>query len=169
MDAINLHRRPLLELLPDLDPVAFAKFTIPGKPVAWMRVTGITKRHKPKELVDWYERVRSNFTAWVYESDARKFMTFPHAGPVGLALTAYLPAAEELMQTRPEAIRGGSLPCDQVPDLDNIEKGIGDALEGYAWVNDRQIVSLTGLKLWTAPGDERLEIVIAFYPEITLK
>lgn len=48
------------------------------------------------------------------------------------------------------------------PDGDNIAKGVCDALNGLAWVDDRQVISLTVEKHWVVdqglPGCVRVQI-----------
>lgn len=43
------------------------------------------------------------------------------------------------------------------PDADNIAKIVCDGLNGIAYKDDKQIVSLTVLKVWT-DGIERVEV-----------
>lgn len=49
--------------------------------------------------------------------------------------------------------------CDLKPDFDNISKLVGDALNGVAYVDDKQVVDCRVIKKWTE-GEERLEIAI---------
>ena len=46
------------------------------------------------------------------------------------------------------------------PDADNIAKIVCDGLNGIAYTDDKQIVSLTVLKVWT-DGIERVEVDIS--------
>ena len=51
------------------------------------------------------------------------------------------------------------------PDTDNIAKIICDGLNGIAYKDDKQIVSLTVLKVWT-DGIERVEVDISEFPQM---
>ena len=51
------------------------------------------------------------------------------------------------------------------PDADNIAKIICDGLNGIAYKDDKQIVSLTVLKVWT-DGIERVEVDISEFPQM---
>ena len=50
-------------------------------------------------------------------------------------------------------------------DADNIAKAVCDALNGIAYKDDKQIVSLTVLKVWT-DGIERVEVDISEFPQM---
>jgi len=48
-----------------------------------------------------------------------------------------------------------SAPVDHIqkPDLDNLEKSVKDALNGVAWLDDCQVVSVVKVKRWARPGE----------------
>lgn len=39
------------------------------------------------------------------------------------------------------------------PDIDNYAKSVLDALNGYAWTDDTQVVELEATKSWSSPGE----------------
>ena len=51
------------------------------------------------------------------------------------------------------------------PDADNIAKIVCDGLNSIAYKDDKQIVSLTVLKVWT-DGIERVEVDISEFPQM---
>ncbi len=67
----------------------------------------------------------------------------PLDGPLRVLITAW--------RTRPKT-KKHEVWADTKPDYDNIEKLIGDALEGILWVNDSRIVDGRCLKKY-APKD----------------
>ncbi len=64
-------------------------------------------------------------------------------GPLRVWIIAY--------RTRPKS-RKGAVYADTKPDYDNIQKLIGDALEGILWVNDSRIVDGRCVKLYAPRG-----------------
>ncbi len=50
--------------------------------------------------------------------------------------------------------------CDLMPDADNIAKTVCDALNGVAYVDDKQVVECVVVKKWTEE-EERLEIEVS--------
>ena len=49
------------------------------------------------------------------------------------------------------------------PDIDNYAKSVLDALNGYAWTDDTQVVKLEATKSWSSPGEPG-EILISIEP-----
>lgn len=107
------------------------EFTIPGDVVPWARAGSHGKiRFTPKKQSDYMAAVK------LIGSAAMKGKP-PLEGPIMLDLTATYPWPASMSQkkrTNPAAQwRTGR------PDLDNIGKLIGDALNRIAWVDDSQI------------------------------
>lgn len=65
----------------------------------------------------------------------------PLTGPLRLTMIAYLPMPRNIPKKR----RMTALPAKR-PDLDNYVKQVEDALQGYAFVDDAQIVSIEARK-----------------------
>lgn len=80
---------------------------------------------KPRRLKEWRERVALA---------ARRSMQIAGAsiidGPVVVAVTFYLPRAKNAKK---------KLFHDTKPDVDKLQRAVGDALEGVAYVNDSRI------------------------------
>ena len=80
----------------------------------------------------------------------------PHDGPVSMEVEFIMPRPQSLVwKTKPmrqEKLSHG-------PDLDNLAKGVMDALNGVLYKDDRQIYQLT-VRKWTASGDEAPRIII---------
>jgi len=62
-------------------------------------------------------------------------------GPVGIDLTAVFAVPKSATKKNRAEMLSGHIRPTKKPDWDNIEKIIGDALEGVVWRNDAQIVT----------------------------
>lgn len=86
----------------------------------------------------------------------------PFSCPVKLCVTFVI--------RRPQSLGGkkypeGRLPAPKRPDLDNLQKGLQDALKGF-WEDDSQIVELSLKKVYSAKGEEpKIEVEIHTYEE----
>lgn len=87
-----------------------------------------------------------------------------HEGPVYMTLVIRYPIARSWPKWKKAAALDGSLPATVKPDEDNVRKAIADALEGYAYVNDRQVCAGDGNRReWAEePGVE----VTLVYPRV---
>lgn len=70
----------------------------------------------------------------VYESATTQFQ--PLTGPLRISVTAWVPMPKNIPKKR----RLTAYPTSR-PDLDNYTKTVWDALQGYAFVDDKQIVT----------------------------
>ena len=78
----------------------------------------------------------------------------PFTGPVGVEICAFFPIAKSNINTkakRKDWEDGKLLPTIK-PDLDNVVKSICDALNGLAWIDDKQVVCLNVAKCYVKPG-----------------
>jgi Holliday junction resolvase RusA-like endonuclease len=80
----------------------------------------------------------------------------PAAGPVRVSITAYvqLPASTS---KRKAFVMLGSPVCKK-PDADNIAKLVLDALNGVAWVDDKQVYSVSAEKYYST--DNKINVSI---------
>lgn len=70
----------------------------------------------------------------------------PITGPIRLELELHMP--------RPKSLKdNASIMHYKRPDVDNMVKGIQDALSSF-WVDDAQIYELRSMKLYTLPGEK---------------
>lgn len=121
------------------------KFMVYGKPQgkARPRFTRQVRAYTPKNTVDYEERIKQAYIAagGTLISDTE---------PISICITACLKRAKSNKMDSPTL----------KPDADNIAKAVCDALNGIAYKDDKQIVSLTVLKVWT-DGIERVEVDIS--------
>ena len=117
------------------------KFTVYGKiqGKARPRFTRQCLAYTPKKTVEYENIVKDCYVL----SGGINYDT----APIQIKITAYYKKAKSNKMLQPVL----------KPDIDNIAKIICDALNGIAYKDDKQIVSLTALKVWT-DGIERVEV-----------
>lgn len=114
-------------------------FFVPGVPVAQPRVKataqgGFARVYTPTAANCWKATVAHAFG----EHPAAEVLT----GPVYLALSFVMPRPQGHYGTGRNAERlkdSAPLWHAKVPDLDNLEKAVKDALKGLAWRDDSQV------------------------------
>jgi Holliday junction resolvase RusA-like endonuclease len=125
--------------------------TIPGPPVGKQRARITRQGHAftPAKTV--------NYEALVKQIFAAKYPGFiPIPGPVRMILSIYLMESKETQRKLKKGIKG--YPTIR-PDLDNIFKICADALNGLAYVDDKQIVSVYAEKKYSLRP--RVEVIVA--------
>lgn len=106
-------------------------FTILGKPVPKHRPR-FSKGHAytPKKTVDYEIYVKDCF---------RSSMGLKMAGMIEITIDVYMKIPKSAKKEREEMLIGRIRPTKR-PDLDNLYKGVTDALNGLAYDDDSQIV-----------------------------
>lgn len=127
------------------------QFSVHGHPTAWARIrTGKGRFFKSKSQEQALSRVETAF-AGTAAPDWQ-----PWEGPVEIAIVCHFLAPKENWPGRE---------CTKRPDLDNLCKLVGDALNGVAYRDDSQIVRASISKLYS-PGTERTDVTLTFLPAI---
>lgn len=132
------------------------EFTVPGKPVGkgrprFRRVGAFVKTYTPEETVSWEGLVA--MAAMKVRGDL-----VPTDSPVSLAVEVeVIPPKSWSNKKRQSAVIGLHWPAKK-PDLDNIVKAIGDALNGVIWVDDVQVVRLEASKRYGSADQTRVRI-----------
>lgn len=112
--------------------------TIPGEPVAQGRprfstINGVLRAYDPLKSREYKEYVK----LLAMQQRGRKQ---PMEGPLSLSVRAYMGVpASWTKKKRLDALEG-RLPHIVKPDLENICKGVTDALKGIVFIDDSQIV-----------------------------
>lgn len=133
---------------PSVTEARVLTFEIPGTPAAWARArTGKGRFFKSAKQ----ERAQASVEG-AYVEAAQGLQ--PHEGPVQVAIACHFLAPKDHWEGRE---------CTKRPDLDNLAKLVGDALNGLAYRDDSQIVGLTVEKHYTT-GHERTEVTLTFKP-----
>jgi Holliday junction resolvase RusA-like endonuclease len=120
--------------------VTVTTFVIPGKPFGKQRPRFSRKSGRaftPAETVS-YERTVGSI--------AMQHFPAPISGPVRLEVHATFKPADSWSAKKRNASLGR--PHVQKPDLDNLVKGVSDALNRIAFADDSQIAEVTCSKEW---------------------
>lgn len=126
-------------------------FSVSGRPVGKARPrfnTRTGRTYKAQSDRDYERLVQMRFLDAGGES-------FEDA-PIMASVTAYFPIPKGTSRAKANRMNGGYA-CKK-PDADNIAKSVLDALNGFAYNDDKQIVCLTVQKLYDT--NARVEITI---------
>ncbi|UCH57047.1 MAG: RusA family crossover junction endodeoxyribonuclease [Candidatus Bathyarchaeota archaeon] len=123
------------------------EFEVVGQPVPKSRPRVVTKgkrrfAYTPKKVKDWEDAVRE---------EAAKHFERPFAWPVVVSMTFYMP--------RPKS-RRLDFWVPTVPDLDNLEKSVLDALNEVAYSDDRLVVVKSSSKRYVQDGEPRVRVTV---------
>ena len=119
-------------------------FDVPGPPVPWERAGRIGNRYYTRPKTAAFKRK----VALAAKKAGVVKIEKPHAVEVWLSF--YLP--------RPKSNKG-MWPVDR-RDVDNLAKGILDALNGVAFDDDGQVIDLHVHKRWADVDDAGTEVII---------
>ena len=124
-----------------------ATFTIPGPPVGKQRArtvrtsSGKARSYTPTKTKAWETKCAVL---------ARRHWRTPSCALVRLTVEAVKARPQRLMR---KADPDGRIRCGTTPDLDNITKAVGDALNGICYGDDSQVVELVASKWYAARGE----------------
>ena len=137
------------------DPWPEINFTVPGL------VQGKQRPRRAGNIKGTYTPAKTvNYETYIKELFAVKYPDFvPIDGAVQMALLAYYPIPKSKSKYVKQEMASGARAPTVRPDIDNIIKIVMDALQGLAFMNDTQVVSVRGIKRY---GDQpRLEISVS--------
>ena len=115
-------------------------FIVPGEPVpkARPRVTRNGRTYTPKKTADYEKLVRAS-----YEEQAGKYFG---DGPLMCRISLYFPIPKSYGKRKTERIFDKKILYTKKPDIDNCVKAILDALNGIAYKDDSQVISIIASK-----------------------
>lgn len=131
------------------------KFIIPGRavPKARPRVTKRGFTYTPKSTKDFEKLVRDT-----YISEFGGNAMFPPQMPLAMVVEFGLKPPKSWAKTkRKRAIEKEIFPVGR-PDVDNLLKGVQDALNGVAYPDDSQIIAITARKVYTKDDQTKVAI-----------
>lgn len=122
------------------------RFTVPGKPQPWRRARKAGKVHFKDA------KTKANQAAWAWACREAMGSAVPVSGPVAASVVANFAIPARTNKANRVAMLAGKVRPICTPDADNIAKNL-DALNGVAFTDDAQIVSLTVVKRYAeVPG-----------------
>lgn len=126
---------------------------VPGKPQGKgrPRFTRYGRPYTPDTTRQYEELIRA---CWMEQADGWE----EREGGVGMIVTAYFPIPASANKDRKSGMQSGRILPEVKPDGDNILKIICDALNGYAYTDDKQVVSMSIQKRYS--DDPRVEVVL---------
>lgn len=131
-------------------------FIIKGKAKAKQSVK-FTKggiKYTPKDIVEYANLVKMSFISTFPAWNPSQFIN----QPLSVIINVYKQIPSSFSKKNQERALAGEIRPTVKPDCDNIAKNINDSLNGIAYPDDKQIVSLTINKFYAF--DERVEVNI---------
>lgn len=137
------------------------EFTVYGEPVAQGRPRftargGFSKAYDPEPSREYKQYVK------LMASQNRPHT--PIEGPVSLTLIIYRPLLKSMSKKKKAAAVAGTLRPIKKPDVDNVAKGIMDAMTGIIWQDDKQVVDLHVTKFYS--DQPRVDIKVIELDEV---
>lgn len=141
------------------------EFFVPGKPQGKARArtvrlkSGAVTSFTPERTATYENWIRTCFISEYQKRNGDGFH-LPHDGAVEIAINAYFAVPKSYSKKKQsECLKGNIWPTVK-PDVDNIAKVVCDALNGFAYSDDKQIVSLTINKGFVNPRNEGIAVMI---------
>ncbi|MBR5795603.1 MAG: RusA family crossover junction endodeoxyribonuclease [Erysipelotrichaceae bacterium] len=131
------------------------RFTVYGNPVAkgrpkFRKQGSFVKTYTPEKTLNYENLVKISFD--MCEEKAKL------EGQLKVTMMVYCTIPKSTSKKKKELMLTGKIRPTKKPDLDNITKSILDALNGRAFDDDKQVVSLTINKYYSAIPRVEVEI-----------
>lgn len=143
----------------------FFEFFVPGKPQGKARArtvrlkSGAVTSFTPERTATYENWIRTCFIS-EYQKRHGDGLHFPLTGAVEIDINACFAIPKSYSKKkRLECLKDKIWPTVK-PDVDNIAKVVCDALNGFAYSDDKQIVSLTINKGFVEPQSEGITAII---------
>ena len=129
------------------------RFEVQGEPKAKARprVTRSGIAYTPKNTILYENLVRTSFQQYYPDH-------IPSDCEVEAIITAYFSIPKSASQRKKELMNFGLISPTKKPDLDNIAKAVLDSLNGIAYKDDSQIVSMWVVKKYSERP--RVEVIL---------
>ncbi|OPX87750.1 MAG: Endodeoxyribonuclease RusA [Pelotomaculum sp. PtaB.Bin104] len=135
--------------------MAEIRFTVWGEPVA----QGRPKFARIGNHVTTYDPEKSRTYKSIVRDEAIKVKPDkPLEGPLILTVAAYKSIPKSLSKKKTQQALEGELRPTIKPDLDNVVKGIKDALKGIIWRDDSQVIWLFASKWYSDKPRVEVEV-----------
>lgn len=110
--------------------------------------------YTPEKTRVFEEAIRFEFMA----SNCEPMPVYPRETPLRIIVRIGVSIPQSYSKKKQALCRDGSIVPNKRPDLDNIYKAVADALNGYAFADDSQIVEIVAWKEYAE--DPFVEVVI---------
>lgn len=108
--------------------------------------------YTPSETVAYEKKVKAAYYEAVREDGKTEYWG-PERGPMSIEIDAGYPVPKGYPKIKKENMLAGYTLPTKKPDLDNVIKIIMDALNGEAYIDDRQVVEIRAIKQFSeVPG-----------------
>lgn len=134
--------------------IVFGQPTGKGRP----RFTKTGHTYTPEKTKNYEELVRFSFISKCLDDTKEAKKPKLIENPVQAQILAYFGIPKSYSKKKRQQCLENKLPATNKPDTDNIAKIILDSLNGYAYVDDKQVVDLAVTKLWS--DVPRVEVII---------
>lgn len=133
------------------------EFDVPGEPRGKERHrTGKYGTYTPSKTVKYEKEIQKAFRAkWLFLGIA----TFCTKTPLIVVIKAYYKIPKTAGKADKDKMQNNQLLPTKKPDADNIAKVVMDALNGVAWKDDSQVVSLIVHKYY-APDEPYIHVIL---------
>lgn len=131
------------------------EFTVPGNPVGQGRPRFARRRGS----VQTYDPAKSRkYKALVTQKLQQVYAGKPITCPIKITVRACFGVPDSYSKRRTHDCLSGIEKPDKKPDADNIVKGVMDALNGIAYKDDKQVVSMHVYKTYALVGCVKVTI-----------
>ena len=116
---------------------------------------GFVKSYMPKAYMDWKKQF---LLAWsLYQADK-----LVQGKPLFVKIGFYIKPPDSIAKVKKNlsALTDETLPVVKKPDIDNLQKSVLDALNGYAWYDDNQISDIYAKKRYSLKPRVEIEIEV---------
>lgn len=113
--------------------------------------------YTPEKTVVYEGRIRKHFCEAI-GAGVQQEPFFPKGSPVEVVIEAYYRPPARTSRKRLALMHDGRLRPLRKPDVDNIVKAVCDALNGWAYHDDSQVVHIAASKFFS--GDEGVWITV---------
>lgn len=125
------------------------EFDIPGQPIG----QGRPRFSRHGKYVQTYDPPKSRqYKALVTQKLQQVYAGKPISCPIKITVKAYFGVPESYSKRRTHECLSGVEKPDKKPDADNIVKGVMDALNGIAYEDDKQVISMHVYKTYAETG-----------------
>lgn len=140
------------------------KFTVTGQPVGKERARTVTlKNGKKRSYTPAKTKEYEKLIAYEYKRQCGEFYgeikNSKLKQPIKIAIDIYFSIPKSFSKGKCRAAENNIIKPTKKPDIDNIAKSVLDALNGVAYKDDTQVVSLTVRKIYTS-GIDRIDVTI---------